>query len=496
MKYLIINDKRKLKRIINYLIDKESLPKVQRRLNIFASDDSYQVEVLNNVISYRTKNRSKSIFVKNKNFKYFLKMLNNNIDCYINDISFLKFIDCSILFNTFHGTIIEFDEDPNCYYLKNEFNLEIYENINDHKYIIKPKPEKLFDEIGNLNSKIKNYGIKTGLDIRSTSSSLKLRLSNISNDYSFLEQYFGYITNEDMLSTKSLKRKYNISNMSIIIPVFNQNVKYTLLSIQGQNLSKDDKKKLQVILIDDGSVNNMIEDIKDIRNLLDYELDIISFEHNMGLSAARNVGYSIAKYDNIVFLDSDIVLSKNYIYDMNIRIQLIPNAIFTCMRKNIEKTSEILRQENLLAGVESCTDLDDSRITTKGKSYHIGGDRSYVDEEISILDDTDNFKELSFGSQIEIYNISTVVAGHNIVINKLQNVSHAPFSTKFKGWGLEDAYFAARQVSKGCFVIPVLSSCVYHINHPPRSGSSAKKKQEANLNYKLYTKLLNESWEE
>ena len=253
-------------------------------------------------------------------------------------------------------------------------------------------------------------------------------------------------------------------------------------------------KKIQVIIINDGSENNVVEEISTVRDKLDYDLDVVNLEHNMGLSNARNIGYAISKYDQILFMDSDIVLSKNYIYDMSVRLQLVPNAVFICMRKNIDKTSPILSEESLLNGVDECFDLDDSRIVTKGKNYHIGCDSSYINEEISILDDTDNFKELGYGSQIGIYNISTVVTGHNIAVNKQLIKSAQPFNSSFKGWGMEDAYFASKLVAEGCFVIPVLSSCVYHIDHPPRSGSAEKKQEEAFKNYTLYNELLNQGW--
>ena len=50
MKYLILNNKRKIKNIINYLVNNGSLPQIQRRLNIFAEDDTFQIEILNNEI--------------------------------------------------------------------------------------------------------------------------------------------------------------------------------------------------------------------------------------------------------------------------------------------------------------------------------------------------------------------------------------------------------------------------------------------------------------
>lgn len=60
---------------------------------------------------------------------------------------------------------------------------------------------------------------------------------------------------------------------------------------------------------------------------------------------------------------------------------------------------------------------------------------------------------------------------------------------------MEDAYFSSKLISEGCYVIPVLSSCVYHINHPPRSGSIEQKKKEALINYNIYNDLLNKPWE-
>ena len=149
----------------------------------------------------------------------------------------------------------------------------------------------------------------------------------------------------------------------------------------------------------------------------------------------------------------------------------------------------------MLSGIDVCTDFDDSRVITKGKEYHIGCDKTYIGEEITILDDTDYFKKIGFGSQIGIYNIATIVTGHNMAVNKTEIKSAFPFNSKFKGWGMEDAYFSARLVSDGCYVIPVLSSCVYHINHLPRSGSEEQKNKEALNNYNTYIELLNEIWE-
>ena len=164
------------------------------------------------------------------------------------------------------------------------------------------------------------------------------------------------------------------------------------------------------------------------------------------------------------------------------------------MRKNIDKTSSLLTKKSLLDGIEHSLNLDDSRVITTRKEYHIGWDKIIKNEKIAILDDTNNFKELGFGAHIGIYNLSTVVTGHNMAINRSMLMKYPAFSNKFNGWGMEDSFFASSLISNGCFVIPVLSSCVYHINHLPRSGSMEQKSKEAAKNFELYNQMLDEEW--
>ena len=279
MKYFILNKDNKLKKILKFLIKKENLPKLQRRLNIFCEDDDSRIEIINNEISYRKNDRLKKVYIINKNIKYFLKMFDNDKKYTIKDINILQFKTCTIMFDTYHGTIISMENTQLCNEIEEKFDIVHYDKISDHQAIEKPKKESLFDNVGNLNVKIKKYAKKTGLDIRSISSSLKVRISNVGNDYTYLEKHYKYITGQELLSTKSnIKKKFEIDNISIIIPVYNQNVTYTLLAIQGQKISKEEKEKIQVIIINDGSKNNVLEEINKIRDKLDYEMQIISLE--------------------------------------------------------------------------------------------------------------------------------------------------------------------------------------------------------------------------
>lgn len=497
MKYIIIENKNDLKEIKDILVGKIGLPSIQRRINFYSVNDDLQVEIVNNRISFRESNQNKFTYVKNKNVKHFLKLIHSKYPdgFYINDIVMLDFRKARILFDTFHGDLLTTDDEELLDVISKKFKLRIYENINEHKKISMIQKEFLFDELGNLNPKIRKYSANTGIDIRSVSASIRVRMSNLSNDYSFIEDYYKFVTNTDLLSIKSnTNGMAKFENMSVIIPAYNQSVIATLLSIQGQNLSKEEKQKIQVIVVNDGSKLPVFDGLENVRKQLDFELNVINFENNMGISNARNVGLVVAKYDLLLFMDSDIILSKDYMRDINIRLQIVPNAIFVAMRKNIDKTSPILVKSNLLKGIEHSFDLDDSRVITTSKEYHIGWDKIFMGEKIAVLDDTNYFKELGFGAKVGIYSLATVVTGHNMAVNRSIITKYPVFSNRFRGWGMEDAYFASSLISKGCFVIPILSSCVYHINHPPRSGSMEQKAKEAKANYELYNQMLDEEW--
>ena len=80
------------------------------------------------------------------------------------------------------------------------------------------------------------------------------------------------MTDNDLLSFNSkVDKVHNFKNISIIIPAYNQDVIPTLLSIQGQNLTKEEKGKIQVVLINDGSKNDLLYDINNLYGFRDWD---------------------------------------------------------------------------------------------------------------------------------------------------------------------------------------------------------------------------------
>lgn len=94
-------------------------------------------------------------------------------------------------------------------------------------------------------------------------------------------------------------------SISIIIPCYNEekNIKKCIYSISKANYPKT---KLEVIVIDDGSIDNT-------RKILSKSgIKLINSEH-VGKSAALNLGVNKARYDFILALDADTTIDKNFI---------------------------------------------------------------------------------------------------------------------------------------------------------------------------------------
>ena len=96
-----------------------------------------------------------------------------------------------------------------------------------------------------------------------------------------------------------------MKNITIIIPVYNEELSINPLYIEIKNVIKDFFNEYQIIFIDDGSNDSSFKIINDIV-LNDTNVTVIKLNRNYGKSDALNEGFKIAKYDYIVTLDGDL----------------------------------------------------------------------------------------------------------------------------------------------------------------------------------------------
>ncbi len=112
---------------------------------------------------------------------------------------------------------------------------------------------------------------------------------------------------------------------SIIIPVYNveKYIKKCLDSVFSQT-----DKDFEVIVVNDGTKDNSMDIVKK------YDVKIIN-QKNQGLSAARNLGFEVAKGDYLWFVDSDDWLRDNSLaevieYIINLKFDVLSSALMYC----------------------------------------------------------------------------------------------------------------------------------------------------------------------
>lgn len=110
--------------------------------------------------------------------------------------------------------------------------------------------------------------------------------------------------------------------ISIIIAIYNR--KDELFELLG-SLSRQTDRDFEVIVVDDGSQQTLLPTVENFNDILD-----ISFyrKENTGPGLTRNYGARRAKNDWLIFVDSDVIVEKNFIENIKKNITQIPCDAF------------------------------------------------------------------------------------------------------------------------------------------------------------------------
>ena len=104
---------------------------------------------------------------------------------------------------------------------------------------------------------------------------------------------------------------------SVVIPVYNKanTIRASIDSVLAQ-INKD----YEIIIVDDGSVDNLIEALSDYDNLN------VIHQKNAGVSVARNTGIKNSKGDFVCFLDADDLWKDNHLSTLSMLIDKYPDV--------------------------------------------------------------------------------------------------------------------------------------------------------------------------
>jgi len=94
-------------------------------------------------------------------------------------------------------------------------------------------------------------------------------------------------------------------DLSIIVPLYNEEDSVKELTEQIVNVLKDQKHSYEICFVDDGSTDESLARIKQLREK-NQKIKVLSFRKNYGKSAALSEGFKMTTGDIIITIDADL----------------------------------------------------------------------------------------------------------------------------------------------------------------------------------------------
>jgi GT2 family glycosyltransferase len=179
-------------------------------------------------------------------------------------------------------------------------------------------------------------------------------------------------------------------------------------------------------------------------------------------AGARNLGLDQARYDTVLFCDSDTLVPDDYFARHLPLHRVSPYLITMSMR-----------------------DEGDERVSTVFEPDWVGLEQVHRPIRVGTLRETDNWRTFGMGRRVGPVALQFVVWTHNLCVSR-QAARAVRFPSEFVGWGLEDNAFGAAAIVYGCFIRPVMETSVRHLSHAPRSGDAQRQDQEFRANLTRY----------
>lgn len=188
--------------------------------------------------------------------------------------------------------------------------------------------------------------------------------------------------------------------LSIVIPIYNAE-KYLKRCIE--NIINNNEKKIEIILINDGSIDNSDKICQEFIKK-DKRIKYV-FTENKGCSSARNLGIDLSVGEYIWFIDSDDFIEKNAIKSIIEEIKKLPEVIiFGVRQKEIKnKTDRIIlpKEENKNNFIYNQTELFNSPCNKIYKNEVIKNNKIYFLKNCHMGEDMAfNFKYFYYISRI------------------------------------------------------------------------------------------------
>ncbi|MGA5688829.1 glycosyltransferase [Cytobacillus pseudoceanisediminis] len=283
----------------------------------------------------------------------------------------------------------------------------------------------------------------------------------------------------DFLSGTSYRDgKKSDHEVSIILPTFNkyQELLLTLHSLEFQHF---DKRKYEVIIVDDGSKDHTSTIINE--HNFSFDLKYIRSNQNIGRASMRNIGIQNASGRVIVFLDAEIIVKPDFVSlhykghkeNKNIVIcgSMVLKGLYTIYHPgyNLEQKSHVM---NLLINYPSFTpgtlkEIESGKTVkllteneVKKQSYHkLSFDKPFVKV----------YKETLFsryGNDLKGFHFPWLLFCTGNVSVEANAIREVGLFEEYPGYGWDDHELGYRLYKKGYRFLNHIGLAAYHQEHP------------------------------
>lgn len=233
--------------------------------------------------------------------------------------------------------------------------------------------------------------------------------------------------------------------VSLIITVFNRKhlLRKALLSLRQQSELPD-----EIIISDDGSEEDILKGIADIVGQMHIPMKFVTQENKgFRLAKCRNNGVRISSGNFLIFMDQDLIQSKNYIKTF-ISNQKTKTFITSYPIRLTENQSLSITEKKII-------DNDYINIITKAQTNKIK--RQFL---------KDNFS--SFLNKINLDKNKPKIRGGACAINRIDYEAVNGYDENFTSWGSEDDDMKRRLNKYGVSGInPFYNEYPLHLHHEP-----------------------------
>lgn len=205
------------------------------------------------------------------------------------------------------------------------------------------------------------------------------------------------------------------SKISLIINTFPPKAGYLEKCLE--NLQKQSLSNFEIIIVNDGDDKNTKDIIR--KYLRIFPLKYHSRENDNCLSRSRNIGVKISGTENLVFIDSDVILNS---YALEFYFKILNNSENLSIWGKFGELKEIKHNE---------TDINDLRLP-------------FINLKLK------NYIENYSPNQVFIFRPFFFTFGGNFGITKKLFLKEKGFDEKYRGWGHEDIEFGFRLYKEGC----------------------------------------------